>query len=149
LSGRLIARFGDAVQTPFAQVTHHFPRPDALASQDVGDIARIGMPQSRAQAILNLAQFAAEGGLQLPPGLPLDEAVARLKSVRGIGDWTAHYIALRALRYPDAFPAGDLGLQKAAAGEGGRLSERQLAERAAAWSPWRAYAALLLWMGSS
>ena len=149
LSGRLIARFGDAVQTPFAQVTHHFPRPDVLASQDVGDIARIGMPQSRAQTILNLAQFAAEGGLQLQPGVSLDEAVARLTSVRGIGNWTAHYIALRALRFPDAFPAGDLGLQKAAAGEGGRLSERQLAARAAAWSPWRAYAALLLWMGSS
>jgi AraC family transcriptional regulator of adaptative response / DNA-3-methyladenine glycosylase II len=117
--------------------------------QDVAGIAKIGMPQSRAQTILNLSQFAAEGGLQLPPGMPLEEAVARLKSVRGIGDWTAHYIALRALRFPDAFPAGDLGLQKAVAGEGGRLTERQLAERAAAWSPWRAYAALLLWMGSS
>jgi AraC family transcriptional regulator of adaptative response / DNA-3-methyladenine glycosylase II len=149
LSGRLIQRFGDAVQTPFEPLTHHFPRPATLAVQEVADIARIGMPQSRAQTILNLARFAAEDGLHLPPGMLLEDAVARLKSVRGIGDWTAHYIALRALRFPDAFPAGDLGLQKAAAGEGGRLTERQLAERAAAWSPWRAYAALLLWMGSS
>jgi AraC family transcriptional regulator, regulatory protein of adaptative response / DNA-3-methyladenine glycosylase II len=66
--------------------------------------------------------------------------------VRGIGDWTAHYIALRALRFPDAFPAGDLGLQKAAAETSGRLTEKQLVARAAGWSPWRGYAALALWM---
>jgi len=74
--------------------------------------------------------------------------LARLRTVRGIGDWTAHYIALRALRFPDAFPAGDLGLQKAAAGDDGRLTEKQLAARAGAWAPWRGYAALSLWMGS-
>jgi AraC family transcriptional regulator, regulatory protein of adaptative response / DNA-3-methyladenine glycosylase II len=85
----------------------------------------------------------------MPPGLPLVDAIARLTSVRGIGDWTAQYIALRALRYPDAFPAGDLGLQKAAAEEGGRLTEKQLAARAGGWAPWRGYAALALWMTSS
>jgi AraC family transcriptional regulator of adaptative response / DNA-3-methyladenine glycosylase II len=81
------------------------------------------------------------------PGTGLDEAISRLKTVRGIGDWTAHYIALRALRYPDAFPAGDLGLQKAVE-ENARLTEKQLAARAAVWSPWRGYAALILWMKS-
>jgi AraC family transcriptional regulator of adaptative response / DNA-3-methyladenine glycosylase II len=75
--------------------------------------------------------------------------LTRLKTVRGIGDWTAHYIALRALRFPDAFPAGDLGLQKALAGDGTRLTEKQLAARAGAWSPWRGYAALALWMTPS
>jgi AraC family transcriptional regulator of adaptative response / DNA-3-methyladenine glycosylase II len=80
--------------------------------------------------------------------MALEDAVVRLKTVRGIGDWTAQYIALRALRFPDAFPAGDLGLQKAASEEGAssRLTEKQLAARAAAWAPWRGYAALLLWM---
>jgi AraC family transcriptional regulator of adaptative response / DNA-3-methyladenine glycosylase II len=107
------------------------------------------MPGTRAQTIINLAQFAASGGLDMPPGATLDEAVARLKSVRGIGDWTANYIALRALRFPDAFPAGDLGLQKAAAEDGGRLNEKQLLARAAGWSPWRGYAALSLWMEMS
>ena len=82
----------------------------------------------------------------MPPGITLDAAVASLKTVGGIGDWTAHYIALRALRFPDAFPAGDLGLQKAVAGDNGRLTEKQLAARAAVWSPWRGYAALALWM---
>lgn len=149
LSGRLVARFGDPAATPFAQVTHHFPRAQVLAAAEVADIARIGMPQSRGQTIRELARFAAGDGLRLPPGCTLDEAVARLKSVRGIGDWTAHYIALRALRFSDAFPAGDLGLQKAAAGNGARLTEKQLAARAAAWSPWRGYAALVLWMGST
>lgn len=146
LSGRLVQRFGDAATTPFAQVTHHFPLADVLAQADTTAIAAIGLPNARAQTIRNLAQFAAGGGLQMPPGLALDDAIARLKSVRGIGDWTAHYIALRALRFTDAFPAGDLGLQKAAAENSSRLNEKQLAARAAGWSPWRAYAALALWM---
>lgn len=145
LSGRLAQRFGTEATTPFDRVRYHFPSPQVLATADVADIAQIGLPRTRAQTIGGLAQFAAQGGLRMVPGITLDEAVARLKTVGGIGDWTAHYIALRALRFPDAFPAGDLGLQKAAAGESGRLTERQLAARAAAWSPWRGYAALALW----
>lgn len=146
LSGRLVQRFGDRIDTPFSQVTHHFPRPQSLAVVPVADIAAIGLPQARAGTIQQIAQFAAQGGLQMSPGMALDDAIARLKSVRGIGDWTAHYIALRALRFPDAFPAGDLGLQKAAAENGGRLTEKQLAARASTWAPWRGYAALALWM---
>lgn len=146
LSGRLVQRFGTALATPFDAVSHHFPDAGLLACAGVSDIASIGLPATRAETIRALARFAAEGGMQLRPGLALQEAVDRLKSVRGIGDWTAHYIALRALRYPDAFPAGDLGLQKAAGTDGQRLTEKQLAARAAAWSPWRGYAALALWM---
>lgn len=149
LTARLVQRFGTAADTPFPQLTHHFPEPVALVAAEDSDVASIGLPLARAQTIRHLASFAAEGGLDLPPGMPLDEAIAKLKSVRGIGDWTAHYIALRALRFPDAFPAGDLGLQKAAVGEEGRLTERQLAARAEQWAPWRGYAALALWMGTS
>jgi AraC family transcriptional regulator of adaptative response / DNA-3-methyladenine glycosylase II len=149
LTGRLVRRFGETAVTPFAQVSHHFPRAEVLACAETSEIATLGMPGMRAQTLRNLAQFAVEGGLHLPPGTALDVALARLKSVRGIGDWTAHYIALRALRFPDAFPAGDLGLQKAAAGPAGRLTEKQLALRARGWSPWRGYAALALWMGVS
>lgn len=146
LSGRLVQRFGMPAETPFAKVTHHFPSAGRLAAAEALEIAAIGLPAMRAETIRNLARFAAEGGMQVRPGLALSDAVERLKSVRGIGDWTAHYIALRAFRYPDAFPAGDLGLQKAAAIDGTRLTEKQLAARAAAWSPWRGYAALALWM---
>lgn len=149
LAGRLVRRFGEPAITPFVQVTHHFPDAGVLARAEANEIAAIGVPQARALAIHSLAQFAADGGLHVPPGATLDDAVARLKSVRGIGDWTAHYIALRALRFPDAFPAGDLGLQKAATGTAARLTERQLALRAHDWSPWRGYAALALWMGES
>jgi AraC family transcriptional regulator of adaptative response / DNA-3-methyladenine glycosylase II len=148
LAGRLVARFGQPCQfdwIPAPGVTHHFPQARTLSTADVSAIAQIGMPGTRAETIRSLARFAADGGLQMKPGCTLDEAVTRLKSVPGIGDWTAHYIALRALRFPDAFPAGDLGLQKAAADKGGRLTEKQLLARAHAWSPWRGYAALLLW----
>lgn len=146
LAGRLVRAFGMPIETPFAGVTHHFPAAERLAKTPVGDIAAIGMPAARGETIRQLAVFAQQGGLQLRPGTPLQEAIAHLKSVQGIGEWTAQYIAMRALRFTDAFAAGDLGLQKAAAEQGAsRLTERQLLVRATHWSPWRAYAAVLLW----
>ncbi|MBC7500329.1 MAG: DNA-3-methyladenine glycosylase 2 family protein [Herminiimonas sp.] len=149
ISGRLVARFGDAVVTPLADITHHFPAAARLALATAEEIAAIGLPRTRAQTVINIARHAAEGGLTIPPGTSLEQAVAQLTTIGGIGAWTAHYIALRALRFPDAFPAGDLGLQKAAAEVDltgtTRLTEKQLRTRAQSWSPWRAYAALLLW----
>jgi AraC family transcriptional regulator of adaptative response / DNA-3-methyladenine glycosylase II len=147
LSGRIVRAFGEASDTPFAGVSHHFPTPQRLAGLQASDIAAIGMPTARADTLRNLASFAIAGGLDMAPGTTLDDALARLRTVRGIGEWTAQYIAMRALRFPDAFPAGDLGLQKAGVEtkDGARLTEKQLLARAAHWSPWRAYAALLLW----
>ncbi|MGZ3157560.1 MAG: AlkA N-terminal domain-containing protein [Burkholderiaceae bacterium] len=152
LSGRLVQKFGTPAHTPIAGITHHFPQPELLASIAVSDIAQIGLPKKRAETICNLAQFAAQGGFNIKLGTTLDATVAHLKSVPGIGDWTAQYIALRALRFPDAFPVGDLGLQKAMAHDGAmnmpssvRLTEKQLALRAATWAPWRGYAAFILW----
>ena len=76
----------------------------------------------------------------------LDDAVKRLRAIRGVGEWTAQYIALRQLREPDAFPAADLGLLRAMAGREGRgPSSSELLDRADAWRPWRAYAAQHLW----
>lgn len=147
LSGRIVRAFGEASDTPFVGVSHHFPTPQRLAGLQASDIAAIGMPTARADTLRNLASFAIAGGLDMAPGTTLDDALARLRTVRGIGEWTAQYIAMRALRFPDAFPAGDLGLQKAGVEtkDGARLTEKQLHARAAHWSPWRAYAALLLW----
>jgi AraC family transcriptional regulator of adaptative response / DNA-3-methyladenine glycosylase II len=148
LSGRLVARFGDVLSTPFPAISHHFPRAEILAATAVAAIAQIGVPATRAETIRNLAQFAVEGGLDLKPGTGLQQAIEQMKTVHGIGEWTAQYVALRALRFPDAFPAGDLGLQKAAAhaeSPNARLTEKQLLARAANWAPWRGYAALVLW----
>lgn len=148
LSGRLAARFGVPIETPFIGLDRSTPRADVLASADLDAIAAIGVPRSRAQTIRALARFAVDGGLDMPPGTTCDDAVTALDAVPGIGPWTAHYIAMRALRHPDAFPAGDLGLRKAAAmlaGEPVLPSESELEARAETWRPWRAYAAATLW----
>jgi AraC family transcriptional regulator of adaptative response / DNA-3-methyladenine glycosylase II len=149
LAARLVQQFGTPLATPYPGITHHFPNPAELALVSIERMAEIGLPKARAATIIAIAKFAADGGLMLAPGATLEQAVAHLKTVRGIGEWTAQYIALRALRFPDAFPAGDLGLQKAAAADvinsAGRISETQLLNRAQNLSPWRGYAALLLW----
>src|SRR5262249_56766684 len=89
-----------------------------------------------------------EGGA-LDLGAPADDVAAALAALPGLGEWTAQYVALRALGEPDAFPAGDLVLRRAAAGSGPSLSERALLARAEAWRPWRAYAALHLWRAAA
>lgn len=146
VSGRLVRAFGEAVETPWPEVSMRFPLPQTLAAASIEEIAKIGIPKTRAATIQGFASFAAAGGLDMPPGASLEECVARLKQLPGIGEWTAQYIAMRALRIPNAFPAGDLGLQKAAAmAPETRCGEKQLLARSQAWSPWRSYAALLLW----
>lgn len=103
--------------------------------------ANPGMPQTRWNAIRGLARAAARGEMTFTRGASLDESIERLVSLPGIGPWTAHYIAMRALREPDAFPHSDLGLRKAV----GMIPASELLARAEAWRPYRAYAAMLLW----
>lgn len=123
LAGRLVARFGRAVPGGADGLTHLFPEPGALADADV---ASIGMPRARAEAIRGLARAVARGESVL-------EDVERFASLAGVGSWTAGYVAMRALRDPDAFPRGDVVLRRF--------------ERASdPWRPWRAYAAMHLWM---
>jgi AraC family transcriptional regulator of adaptative response / DNA-3-methyladenine glycosylase II len=100
-----------------------------------------GMPQSRWSAIRGLARAVVRGDVTFACGATLDESIARLTAIPGIGPWTAHYIAMRALREPDAFPHTDLGIRKAA----GMISDRELLAKAEAWRPYRAYATMLLW----
>ena len=149
VAGRLVTRFGIPVMTPFASVTHHFPTPQVVTQLSIDQLAGIGIPGARAATLQNVAQFAIDGGFERAADSTLDEAIQQMKRIRGVGEWTAQYIAMRALRFSDAFPAGDLGLQKAAAQANNpaetRWSEKQLLTRSEQWSPWRAYAALLLW----
>lgn len=137
LSGRLVSAFG----TPMGnhkRLTHLFPTPDVLVEADV---ARIGLPQKRAKTIRALAHAVVEGRVVLHSVENVEQFQMRLRAIPGIGDWTAQYIAMRALGEPDAFPTGDLGLLRGASLD----SASKLAERAEAWRPWRAYAAMYLW----
>ncbi len=146
LAGRLAARFGEAIETPFAALHHLAPTAEALANADVADLTALGIIRTRAQTIRDLAAAAARGELRFGPSITDHEVAGRLRAIRGIGEWTAQYVAMRALRFPDAFPAADLGLRKALADATGSLpSEKVLLARASTWRPWRAYAAVHLW----
>lgn len=101
----------------------------------------VGMPAARWATITGLARAVASGEVKLTRGATLEDSIKALTSIKGIGPWTAHYIAMRALREPDAFPQGDLGLRKAA----GVVTDRELLRLAEPWRPYRAYAAMLLW----
>jgi AraC family transcriptional regulator, regulatory protein of adaptative response / DNA-3-methyladenine glycosylase II len=147
LAGRVAASYGaplvleDGGPIP-SGLSHVFPAPAGLTGADPG-VLRV--PRARAATIAGLAAVLAREPDLLAPILPLDETVARLCKLPGIGPWTAQYVAMRALREPDAFPSGDLGLRKAAAAPDGVPSIKELEARSEAWRPWRAYAAIHLW----
>jgi len=144
LAGRLAQKFGDPVETPFPQLTRVTPTPSRLAAAPLSEMTRLGILQSRAECIRELARAMAGGMIALEPGAAPEPVIERLLAIRGIGDWTASYMALRALRWPDAFPAGDLGLIRAV----GAKSPAALREMAETWRPWRAYAAMHFWNSS-
>ncbi|MDJ0786228.1 MAG: AlkA N-terminal domain-containing protein [Myxococcota bacterium] len=144
LAGRLVAAHGDPLEPDpdWPAVTHLFPTPERLAEVD---LEGLGMPGARARAVVGLARAVAQGELRLDGGRDLDETVASLCDLPGIGPWTAQYIAMRAFGEPDAFPVGDLVLRKVLGEENGPVSPRHLEQAAEAWRPWRGYAAMLLW----
>lgn len=143
LAGRLVAAHGEAMAAPDRDLTHVFPRPEALA---VADLTTLGMPRSRAATLSAVAAAVMTDADLLGPNRDLEEAVQRLRSIRGVGEWTAQYIALRQLREPDAFPAADIGLMRALVNDQGqRPAADELLARAEKWRPWRAYAAQHLW----
>ncbi len=144
VAGRLAERLGTPCPTNEYGLTHFAVTPAALAAASVDEIASLGMPGKRALALQNLAQHTLAGRLDFSPFTTLAEASSSLTALPGIGPWTADYIALRALRYPDAFPAGDLALRKAL-GSGTLISTSAAEAASQVWRPWRAYAAALLW----
>ncbi|HVC63185.1 MAG TPA: hypothetical protein VND19_22835 [Acetobacteraceae bacterium] len=110
------------------------------------DLAALGMPKARRMALASLAAAVVADPLIFGPRRSLEAAIAQLRSLAGVGEWTAQYIAMRELREPDAFPAADIGLMRAMRdGSGVRPSPAELLEHAERWRPWRAYAALHLW----
>lgn len=143
LAGKLVAQYGQPLDTPHVGITHAFPTPQVLAA---ADLAALGMPKARGRTLSGMAQALLDDPQVFAPKASLKDGVARLVALPGIGDWTAQYIAMRQLREADAFASGDIGLINAlAALEGGPVSARQLLARAEAWRPLRAYAAQHLW----
>jgi AraC family transcriptional regulator of adaptative response / DNA-3-methyladenine glycosylase II len=143
LAARLVAAHGQRLVAADADITPVFPGPAALAA---ADLTSLGMPRSRAAALSAVAAAAVADPHLFDANCGLEDAVKRLRSIRGVGEWTAQYIALRQLHEPDAFPAADIGLLRAVSGrEQRRPSSSELLDRANAWRPWRAYAAQHLW----
>jgi AraC family transcriptional regulator of adaptative response / DNA-3-methyladenine glycosylase II len=141
LAGRFAGAFGSPVESPFAALSTSFPGPERIAKLRAADIARLGVLPSRARTIVELAKALARGDVRLGPGVDVTATLHSLRSIPGIGEWTAQYIAMRALAWPDAFPNTDLGVMRAL---GERNSKRVLAA-AERWRPWRAYAVMHLW----
>ncbi|RLK53089.1 DNA-3-methyladenine glycosylase II [Stenotrophomonas rhizophila] len=141
LARRVVDRFGATLEGMPEGLDRQFPLPEVLAQ---ASLETIGLPRTRAATVRAVAQAVVDGRLDFRAGQSLAGFVARCVALPGIGPWTAHYMALRALALPDAFPAGDLVLQQVLGGDT-RLSERATEARSQPWRPWRAYAVLHLW----
>jgi AraC family transcriptional regulator of adaptative response / DNA-3-methyladenine glycosylase II len=148
LAGRIVAKLGAEVSEKgdAPGLTHVFPRPERFGSNV---LAKLGMPKARAASLAAIAAAVIADPQLFDPRRDLDDAVARLKELPGIGEWTAQYIAMRALGESDAFLAADIGLQRSVAKSGKRPTTQQLLARAERWRPWRAYATLHLWMAEA
>lgn len=143
IAGRLVEKYGEPMARPVGSITHVFPLPQTLAGRKLEDL---GMPRSRVETLSALAAAVVADPHFFDANRDLSEAIAQLRAVKGVGDWTAQYIALRQLREPDAFPHGDVALIRALqACEGLRRTSTELLARADVWRPWRAYAAQHLW----
>jgi AraC family transcriptional regulator, regulatory protein of adaptative response / DNA-3-methyladenine glycosylase II len=152
LTQRLVQRLGDSIDTPYPELSKLFPSAQQLATVSAQTLGELGIVRQRQAAILALAQALASGELDLDRPASWEASVQALKALPGIGDWTAQYIAMRALRWPDALPAGDVALQNALNVrelDGKKLSPTKAAQAAEAasqaWRPWRSYAVLRCW----
>jgi AraC family transcriptional regulator of adaptative response / DNA-3-methyladenine glycosylase II len=140
---RFVEAFGDPIVTPYAELHRLTPTPARIAALRVDAIARHGIIAARARSIIALAgaqrsaNFCLDGGTHQNP----DESIRRLTELPGIGEWTAHYIAMRALRWPDAFPKEDIAVRNNLGG----VTAREAEALSQAWRPWRSYAVMHVW----
>jgi AraC family transcriptional regulator, regulatory protein of adaptative response / DNA-3-methyladenine glycosylase II len=137
-AGRLVAEHGAPLARPRGAVVALFPAPTALSALDPG---RLAMPRGRARALVELARAVADGQIELDAGADRQLARRRLLAIRGVGPWTAGYVAMRAMGDPDVFLGEDLGVRAALRALGATVTP----ERAQAWRPWRSYATQHLW----
>jgi AraC family transcriptional regulator, regulatory protein of adaptative response / DNA-3-methyladenine glycosylase II len=141
IARRLVERFGEKIETPFPDLRFMVPTAAQVAAVPINELRKLGLPETRAATLATLAKAVAGGQIDFLNAVSWEESVKKLTELPGIGPWTAGYIAMRVLGWPDAFPHQDLGLQKALAvkkaADALALSEK--------WRPWRAYAAMQLW----
>lgn len=141
LASRFVAAFGEALPTPHAGLDRIFPTPATVAGLSVDAIATLGIIGARTRTIIAVATALAEGRLRLVPGAALADTLVALKALPGIGEWTAQYIAMRALAASDAFPHTDYGVMKAL----DERNPRRVLALGEQWRPYRAYAVMHLW----
>ena len=147
IGGRLAEAFGDPIVTPFAELSRLTPSAARIAAASVDDIARLGIVSARARSLIALAEaqrsqaLCLDGGAHQSP----DHSIKRLAELPGIGQWTAQYIAMRALRWPDAFPKEDIAVRNNLGG----VTAKEAEALSQTWRPWRSYAVMHVWrMGS-
>lgn len=143
IASRFVDAFGEPLVTPFAELTRLTPSSARIAAAGIDDIARHGILASRSRSIISLADAVTTDGLRLD-GMARhrpDAAIRRLTELPGIGEWTAHYIAMRALRWPDAFPKEDIAVRNSLGG----VSANEAEDLSQPWRPWRGYAVMHLW----
>ncbi len=152
---RVVDAFGSSIETPFPSLTRLFPTSEALATASVEALGQLGIVKQRQSAIVALARAVASKELYLHPSVDIEATMAKLRELPGVGDWTAQYIAMRALRWPDAFVAGDVALHKAMGllNREPKLSPAKTAaaalEASQVWRPWRSYAVMRAWTSLS
>lgn len=140
---RLVGAFCEPIVTPYPELNYLTPSPAEIAKASVADLAKHGIVQTRCRSIIELARAHVSGDLSLDSGAhhDPDATIKRLAELPGIGPWTAHYIAMRALRWPDAFPKEDAAVLNNLGGVTAKKAE-QISQ---VWRPWRSYAVLHLW----
>jgi AraC family transcriptional regulator of adaptative response / DNA-3-methyladenine glycosylase II len=138
---RLVAALGEKTETPFPALDRSVPPPQRLLETDGDTLGRMGIVRSRQRALHAFAEFALSGGLE--PKADIEGQIRDLQKLPGIGEWTAQYIAMRALDWPDAFPHTDCAVRAAMK----NIPPGDILKRAERWRPWRAYAAMYLWLG--
>jgi AraC family transcriptional regulator, regulatory protein of adaptative response / DNA-3-methyladenine glycosylase II len=141
IAGRFAAELGEPIETSHAELTHLSPAASRVAATTSDAIASLGIIQTRARSLIAIAQEMESERLTLDAGANPDAAIEQLVALPGIGAWTAHYIAMRALRWTDAFPKEDIALRNAL----GRVSATRAEQLSQPWRPWRSYATIHLW----
>jgi AraC family transcriptional regulator of adaptative response / DNA-3-methyladenine glycosylase II len=145
IAGRLVRAAGEVLPEPMGGITHLFPTPAALIALAGSDPATFSMPSSRRRALVALAQAVDSGAVVIDPGSDPSELRTSLVALPGIGPWTAEYVAMRALRDPDAFMPTDLGIKRAVHALGLADNPAHLSALSEGWRPWRSYAMVHLW----